>query len=95
MKKSLCVFIPVVFFTTNLYAFCSAPSLPYFKPTKPSVPFCVNQFTKTHTCDSWTINSYNSAIRTYNYEVDNYINELNRYVRAASDYAKCEASNLQ
>ena len=95
MNKNLFVFLSVIFFTTNLYAFCSAPSAPYFKPIKPSVPFCVNEFTKTHTCDSWTINSYNNSIRTYNYEVDNYINELNRYVRAASDYAKCEASNLQ
>ena len=95
MRKNLCLFFFVNFFTTDLYAFCTAPSPPYFKPVKPSIPFCVNQFTKTHNCDSWTINSYNSAIRNYNYEVDNYIEELNRYVRAASDYAKCEASNLQ
>ncbi len=95
MKLKFLILFIMTIFTNELHAYCSEPRVPYFKPTKPSVPFCVNEFTKTHTCDSWTINSYNSAIRSYNYEVDNYIDELNRYVRAASDYAKCEASNLQ
>jgi hypothetical protein len=92
------VFLGIVFlltlFTNDLYAYCSHPSVPYNKPTKPNVPFCVNEFAGTHTCDSWTINSYNSAVRNYKYEVDAYIEELNRYVRAASNYAQCEASNL-
>ena len=24
------------------------------KPTKPMVPFCVNEYSNTHTCDDWT-----------------------------------------
>jgi hypothetical protein len=94
MKLKLLVFFILALLTNDLYAYCTEPRVPYHKPMKPSVPLCVNELFKTHTCDSWTINSYNSSIRNYNYEVDTYIDELNRYVRAASDYAKCEVSNL-
>jgi hypothetical protein len=78
----------------NLYAFCSEPSAPYWKPSKPSVPYCVNEYANTHTCDDWVIESYYSDLDSYRYEVQRYINELQQYVSNASDYANCEISNL-
>ena len=88
--------------TAGIY--CSEPSVPSFydrKPTKPSVPFCVNELMRTHTCDDFTISqynsdveTYNSRLRSYNSRVEIYISELNSYVRSARDYAQCEADNL-
>ena len=38
------------------------------KPTKPSVPYCVNEWSNTHTfCDDWTINSYNRDVENYRF----------------------------
>ena len=84
--------------------YCIAPTAPSFyetKPSKPDVPFCVNEFSGTHSCDDITIQnynseveSYNSRLRSYQSNVDNYIAELNQYVRDAQTYAHCEASFL-
>ena len=105
-RSFLCA-LPLVVIS-NSYSFsgiyCSEPSAPSFydrKPTKPSVPFCVNEFMKTHTCDDFTISQYNSEVetynsrlRSYNSSVEIYIAELNRYVQKARDYAQCEVDNL-
>ena len=100
------LFMIFFLFPTNVIAgvYCSKPSVPSFydqKPIKPSVPFCVNDFMKTHTCDDFTISQYNSEVetynsrlRSYNSSVEIYIAELNRYVRKARDYAQCEVDNL-
>ena len=75
-------------------AFCSQPSPPMFKPTPPRVPFCVDTFSNTHTCDTWEINSYNNDVETYNREVEDYIDNMQDYVDDAVAYAKCEISSL-
>ena len=42
--------------------YCSAPSVPYGgAPSKPSKPYCINEFSNTHTCDDWEIDSYNNV----------------------------------
>lgn len=75
-------------------AFCSQPSPPMFKPTKPTVPWCVNEWNNTHTCSDWEIDSYNSDVRQYRNEVDRYITGLNTYLDDAVAYAECEIRDL-
>ena len=96
MRLFLVYFFLNLFLVNAAYSFCSAPSEPgiFSRPTKPSVPFCVNEFTRTHTCDSWEISSYNSALRSYQYEVESYVSDLQRYVDDARAYAECEIRNL-
>ena len=106
MKKILGIIVLSFFISTHVLAWCSEPMSPsapssYSKPSKPSVPFCVNEFSNTHTCDDWTINSYNSDLDRYRYEVDDYQRSLQSYVndaeyfaREALDYANCEIRNL-
>jgi hypothetical protein len=86
--------------------YCSEPSPPgrYSKPTQPtppSVPYCVNEYSNTHTCDDWQIDSYNREIENYNWqlkmyssEVDAYIRKLESYVDDAIEYANCEIKSL-
>ncbi len=99
-------FVIYSFSLTFANSFCYAPSAPSTwskptKPTKPFVPFCVNEFSNTHTCDEWTINSYNSEVNYYNsqlqsysYEIDDYVRKLQNYVNDAQDYANCEIRSL-
>ena len=87
-------------------AHCSEPTAPdppasYSKPTKPTVPYCVNEYDRTHTCDDWEISSYNSDLDQYNSDVDDYIrklkyylSEVDSYSNEAVSYAKCEANSL-
>tara|TARA_B100000029_G_scaffold190929_1_gene188790 strand:+ start:364 stop:681 length:318 start_codon:yes stop_codon:yes gene_type:complete len=95
-----------MFHTTYVYPFCSSPRAPstpstYSKPTKPRTPWCVNEYSNTHTCDDWEIMNYNSDIRRYNREVDDYVRELKSYVDSANrfatnayEYANCEIRDL-
>ena len=94
MKKVLLLVLCLTTYSTNTFAYCSAPSAPYFKPNKPSVPFCVNEYAGTHTCDDYTISSYISDIDSYNYDVQRYVQELQNYVNDAQSYANCEIRNL-
>ena len=87
-------FILFLFVPKILLSFCYEPSPPWSKPSKPMVPWCVDEWTNTHTCSDWEIDSYNDSIRNYNYEVENYISDLQYYVNAAHDYASCEIRNL-
>ena len=94
------------FLTSKAFSWCSepmAPSVPssWSKPTKPSVPYCVNEWSNTHTCDDWTINSYNRDVENYRYEVESYqrelqyyVDEAQRFLNDAYDYANCEIRNL-
>lgn len=94
----------ILFHPAAALAYCSAPSAPNFydsKPTPPSVPYCVNEFSNTHTCDDYTIDRYNNDVERYNselqsyqYNASRYIDELNRYVSDAQSYAECEADDL-
>ena len=91
---------------TYVFAWCSepmAPSVPsnWNKPSKPSVPFCVNEWNNTHTCDDWTISSYNSDLQRYRYELEdyqrklqNYVNDAQYFANEALNYANCEIRNL-
>jgi hypothetical protein len=93
-------------FPIQAKAYCSEPQSPsapggYYKPSKPSKPFCINEYSGTHTCDNWTIQSYNSSIDQYNSEVEDYIRKLNHYLSdvdtfssEAMAYAKCEINDL-
>ena len=88
------------------WAFCYEPYAPdppssYQKPTKPSIPWCVDEYSRTHTCDDWEIDSYNNDLQKYRYEIDDYVNQLETFVAEAQafysssiDYANCEIKSL-
>ena len=73
------VLLIVSFFSgTNAYGYCSTPMAPeppgvYAKPTKPMVPFCVNEIMNTHTCSDWEISAYNSELSSYRGDIEFYI----------------------
>ena len=105
--KKIIIFLTISFFWGNyVYGFCYAPTAPSnwdrpTKPTKPMVPFCVNEWNNTHTCDDWTITSYNNDLQNYRYDVENYqrelqyyVDEAQRFVNDAYEYANCEIRNL-
>jgi hypothetical protein len=111
-KMTVAVLIVTNFVSTRAFAYCSEPTAPdppsslYLpsKPSKPSVPFCVNELMKTHTCSDWEISSHNSDIDSYNSAMQNYSAERDEYIRklknfvdeaqafsnGALDYAKCK-----
>ncbi len=107
-RNNLLIFIITIFFSaTNVFGYCSEPIAPeppgvYTKPTKPLVPFCVNEIMKTHTCDDWEISSYNSELASYRSDIDFYVEKLKNYISEAENflnetvaYAKCEISTLE
>lgn len=77
------------------YGFCSDPSPPYRKPQKPSPPFCINEWTNTHTCEDWTIDLYYQELDAYQAEVNRYMRDLQTYVEEAVEYAECEIKELE
>ncbi len=92
ISSVLCLFLSV----NQLMAWCSEPSLSYlYTPTKPSVPWCVNEWNNTHTCDEWEIDSYYSDIEAYNNDVEDFIYQLNNYVDEAVEYARCRMGELE
>ena len=90
---------------SQCYAFCREPSAPSFmesEPSEPTTPFCVNTYSKTHTCSEWVIDSYNRDVESYNQDirryrsaVKTYIDQLNEYLDEAYRYAECEARRLR
>lgn len=106
MLRVLTVATVIVFKTSTALAamFCTAPNAPSFndtKPRKPSVPYCINEYSHTSTCDEYTtsifnseVDQYNSNIQRYRSDADSYISELNSYLKKAKSYADCEADNL-
>ena len=106
MKKILKIIIFMMLVPTYVFAWCSEPMAPsapsnWNKPSKPSVPFCVNEWNNTHTCDDWTISSYNSDLQRYRYELEdyqrklqNYVNDAQYFANEALNYANCEIRNL-
>ena len=95
MKKFLTIIFLCMAAPKFVYAFCIEPSISSWnKPSKPSVPYCINEYNNTHTCDDYTISSYNNDISSYNNDVESYVRELNDYVREAQNYANCEIRNL-
>ena len=94
MKLFLITLLISFIITADAKSWCFEPSTPYSKPNKPSVPFCINEFSRTHTCSAFILNSYNSDIEAYNRDVNNYIRDLQNYVDDAFDYAECEIRSL-
>ena len=106
MLKNLFFVVVISVTASNAGAFCYEPSAPdapstFMKPDKPMTPFCVNEFTRTHTCDDWEINMWRSALQQYQYEVEDYVQKLKIYAEEASnfasavvEYANCEIRNL-
>jgi len=88
------IFIVLILYASDVFAYCSDPSPPFRKPSKPMTPFCINEFSRTHTCDDYVINNYQNEIESYNYDVERYVRELQNYVNDASDYANCEIRRL-
>ena len=86
--------IIILFVPHVLFSFCYEPSPPWLKPSKPIVPWCVDEWTNTHTCSDWEIDNYNYSVQNYNYEVQNYIYELQNYLYEAEDYVNCEINSL-
>lgn len=78
-----------------LFAYCSEPSTPFGRPYKPNTPYCINEFSKTHTCDEWEFNNYVNDMENYRFEVENYIRELNNYLQDARDFVECEVRALE
>jgi hypothetical protein len=76
------------------FSFCYEPSPPWSKPSKPTVPWCVNEWDNTHTFSDWEIDSYYNDVDNYNYEVRSYVNDLQNYLYEAEDYVNCEINNL-
>jgi hypothetical protein len=89
------------------WSYCSAPRPPSTmmkpdKPRKPTVPYCVNEFTSKHTCETYQIDAYNSEVeayngrlRTYRSEIESYVQELQNFVKEAERFAICEIESLQ
>ena len=94
MRIFLISFIFLLSFTSDAISWCSEPSAPYYKPSKPYTPACVNEFSRTHTCSAFELNSYNDDIERYNRDVNSYIRDLQRYVDDAFKYAECEINSL-
>ena len=75
--------------------FCSAPSAPFGgAPSKPSKPYCIHEFSNTHTCSDYEIDSYNNALRNYKNDVERFVDNLQDYLRDAQDYVNCEIRNI-
>ena len=87
-------FILFLFVPQILLCFCFEPSPPWSNPSKPMVPWCVDEWTNTHTCSDWEIDNYNYEVQNYNYDVQNYIYELQNYLYEAEDYVNCEINSL-
>ena len=106
MMRIVLVGVAIVATTSSAWCgmYCSEPRAPSFyesKPTKPDVPYCINEYSRTNSCDQFTIDNYNSEVETYNSalrsyrsSVELYVSELNSYLRKAKVYADCEVSNL-
>lgn len=106
MFKFLILILTILLFSNSAFAFCMEPLAPdppntFNKPEKPFAPYCVNEFTKTHTCNDWEISSYNSELEEYQDDVNYYIQDLKNYIKEAElyyedvvSYAKCEVRNL-
>ncbi len=104
---SICICLYVMCGAPSLsWAYCSEPSAPRYsgpeKPDEPSAPYCVNEYSRTHTCDDYEIDGYNNDIRQYNDDVEDYkravedfVADLRRYVEEASDYAQCAVRQLE
>ena len=103
---NLGVIIGLFVISETTHAFCSTPYAPdppstFMKPTKPSAPWCVDEYARTHSCDDWEINSYYNDLDSYRNEIENYVRQLKSFVYEAEAfyseavaYANCEISSF-
>lgn len=89
------VVLAFIFLGSTAQAYCIEPSFWMSTPVPPSVPYCVDTWSRTHTCDDWVIDDYNRAIQYYNDEVERFVRELNNYVDDAFEYAQCRMNELE
>ena len=76
--------------------YCAEPSASFIRtPSKPSVPFCVNELMGTHTCSDWEIDNYYSELENYQNEAQDFIEDLNNYINEAVEYATCRSNELE
>lgn len=90
-------------------AYCSEPSFSEDPPdapgsySRPDVPFCLQeyQWSGTHTCDSWELDSYKADVEDYVQRLNTYLEEANsfaeeavEYAEDAAAYARCEADDV-
>ncbi|MGJ0391903.1 MAG: hypothetical protein ACR650_03970 [Methylocystis sp.] len=106
LRKAMLTVVCLIAFPndSDAYGLCDAPRTPSFyetKPIKPFKPSCINEFSGGHTCDSATVDRYNSEVEIYNSQLraykssaELYVMELNTYLKKAKEYAQCEADNL-
>jgi hypothetical protein len=80
---------------TQAGAFCIEPTIFMSTPMKPSLPWCVNEWDNTHTCDDWEIQAYYAELDNYRSEPQQFINALNLYVDEAVYYAQCRSNELE
>jgi hypothetical protein len=105
--RGFMVLLALCAMSATSWAYCSTPSPPdtpgsYHRPTKPSVPYCVNTFNNTHTCDDWEIENYKAELRRYRSEIydyvrkqKNYVSEAESYYSEVVSYAQCEVRSLE
>ena len=96
MRKALTigfVFVGLLAGTANAY--CAEPSLYMATPLKPNIPYYINEWNNTHTCDDWVIQNYYDDMNSYADEVETFMNALNNYVSEASEFARCKAGEIQ
>ena len=89
------VFAVLTIAASEATAYCSEPNSYLTTPTKPDLPWCVNEWNNTHTCDDWVIESYYRDLETYNEDAERFIDDLNRYVDDAVEYAQCRSGELE
>ena len=98
MKGALVTLLVVLSIPTfaNGFYICSEPDTSFiiFRPEKPKLPYCVDEYSGTHTCQGWEIDMYSSNVRKYNKEVEQFIANLGNYVDEAIEYAQCLAKSL-
>jgi hypothetical protein len=104
--KRTAIFAILCAMSTSSWGYCSEPTPPdapgsYDRPTKPTVPYCVNTYNNTHTCEDWEIENYQNQLRHYQSEIDDYVRKLEDYTSEAEtyykevvSYARCEVRDL-
>ena len=96
MKKLLLILSVVLFANPAFSFYCSEPSASFIRtPSKPSVPFCVNELMGTHTCSDWELDNYYNELESYQNDAQEFIEELNNYIDEAVDYATCRSNELE
>jgi hypothetical protein len=91
----MCAIMP-----NSAMAFCIAPSMYEIPPTtpgsfsKPSAPDCLSgcSYTRTHTCESYEIDSYIDEINTCVGQLNSYASTARAFANSAINFAN-EAAN--